>query len=78
MRLAAASPEPTTGTGTVYLRGFRPTYLAGCLRLNNIRVLLKVQCTSFMMPWQIFYRVLLCGHENVLINLTLDTEDRRE
>ena len=38
MRLAAASPEPTTGTGTVYLRGFRPTYLAGCLRLNNIRV----------------------------------------
>ena len=44
VRLAAASPEPTTGTGTVYFRGFRPTYLAGCLRLSNIKS--KAQCNK--------------------------------
>ena len=38
VRLADASPEPTTGTGTVYLRGFLPTYLAGCFKLGKARI----------------------------------------
>ena len=38
VRLAEASPEPTTGTGTVYLRGFLPTYLAGCFKLGKARI----------------------------------------